>query len=166
MHKGKPVHTQHSHMRTFSYCDFYLWIPGGRTADDIVRWLLKRTGPPATELTEVEQAKKFSEGGDVVVIGFFEDKESEEAKAFITAADNYDDLPFGITSVKEVAEALEAQMNTIVVFKKVWSCGIYKGVCITLHTEVFEVREFRRIYSYKDYSKKLILESLPVSRSL
>lgn len=101
------------------YCNFYLCIPGGRTADDIVRWLLKRTGPPATDLTEVEQAKTFSEGGEVVVIGFFEDKESEEAKAFITAADSYDEVPFGITSVKEVAEALEAQMNTVVVFKKV-----------------------------------------------
>ena len=53
------------------------------------------------------------------MIGFFEDKDSEEAKAFIAAADSYDDLPFGITSVKEVAEALEAQMNTVVVFKKV-----------------------------------------------
>lgn len=80
---------------------------------------MKRTGPPATDLTEVDQAKKFSEASDVVVIGFFEDKESAEAKAFITTADSYDDLPFGITSVKEVAEALEAQMNTVVVFKKV-----------------------------------------------
>ena len=96
-----------------------MWIPGGRTADDIVRWLLKRTGPPATDLTEADQAKKYSEGSDVVVIGFFEDKESEQAKAFIAAADSYDDLPFGITSVKEVAEALEAEMNTVIVFKKV-----------------------------------------------
>lgn len=91
---------------------------GGRTADSIVAWLRKRTGPPATDLTEADQAKKFSEGSDVVVIGLFEDKESEQAKAFIAAADSYDDLPFGITSVKEVAEALEAEMNTVVVFKK------------------------------------------------
>ena len=97
----------------------FFWIPGGRTADSIVGWLLKRTGPPATDLTEADQAKKFSEGSDVVVIGLFEDKESEQAKAFIAAADSYDDLPFGITSVKEVAEALEAEMNTVVVFKKV-----------------------------------------------
>lgn len=110
---------------------FYLWMPGGRTADDIVRWLLKRTGPPAVDLTEVDKAKKFSEDSEVVVIGFFEDKESAEAKAFITAADSYDDLPFGITSVKEVAEALEAQMNTVVIFKKVIllyvlsTCSVY-----------------------------------------
>ena len=37
----------------------------------------------------------------------------------MAAADNYDDLPFGISSSKDVAEALEAQMNTVVVFKKV-----------------------------------------------
>ena len=107
-----------------------LWVPGGRTADDIVRWLMKRTGPPATDLTEVDQAKKFSEEGEVVVIGFFEDKESAEAKAFITAADSYDMLPFGITSVKEVAEALKATMNTIVIFKKVINCVIIFSVYI------------------------------------
>lgn len=53
------------------------------------------------------------------MVGFFEDKESTEAKAFVKAAENYDGVPFGITSVKEVAEALEAKMNTVVVFKKV-----------------------------------------------
>ena len=111
-----PIESPDLHIPCFHYC---VCMPGGRTADDIVRWLLKRTGPPATDLTEGDQAKKFSEGSDVVVIGFFEDKESEQAKAFITAADSYDDLPFGITSVKEVAEALEAEMNTVVVFKKV-----------------------------------------------
>ena len=81
--------------------------------------MLKRTGPSATDLTEADQAKTFADSNEVVVIGFFEDKESTEAKALLAAADSYDDLPFGITSSKDVAEALEAQMNTIVVFKKV-----------------------------------------------
>ena len=96
-----------------------VFFSGGRQADDIVRWLLKRTGPPATDLTEVDQAKSFADSNEVVVIGFFEDKESAEAKALVAAADNYDDLPFGISSSKDVVEALEAQMNTVVVFKKV-----------------------------------------------
>jgi len=96
-----------------------LFYPGGRQADDIVRWLLKRTGPPATHLTDVDQAKSFADSNEVVVIGFFEDGESTEAKALAEAADSYDDLPFGISLSKDVAEALEAQMNTVVVFKKV-----------------------------------------------
>ena len=68
---------------------------GGRTAPEIVSWLKKKTGPPATLLDSTETAKDFVEGKDVVVIGFFGDKESDLAKAFIKAAEGIDDVPFG-----------------------------------------------------------------------
>lgn len=44
---------------------------GGRTADEIVNWLKKKTGPPATTLETVDAAKDMIEKSDVVVIGFF-----------------------------------------------------------------------------------------------
>lgn len=91
---------------------------GGRTAKEIVTWLNKRTGPPAEMLETVEEAKEFTEKEDVVVVGFFEDAESDKAKVYINAADTQDTIYFGIVTSKEVAESLDATMDSIVVFKK------------------------------------------------
>lgn len=91
---------------------------GGRTAKEIIAWVLKKTGPPAEALDTVEAAKEFSEKDDVIVIGFFEDAESDKAKAYINAADTQESIYFGIVTQKEVAESLEASFDSIVVFKK------------------------------------------------
>lgn len=91
---------------------------GGRTAKEIVTWLNKRTGPPADVLETAEDAKAFTEKDDVVVVGFFEDAESDEAKAYTNAADTQDNIYFGIVTSKEVAESLDAIMDSVVVFKK------------------------------------------------
>merc|ERR1712038_1986549 len=53
---------------------------GGRTADTIVSWVEKKTGPPAKDLTGADSAKKFAEDNNVAVIGFFKDQETEAAK--------------------------------------------------------------------------------------
>lgn len=47
------------------------YIAAGRTAADIVTWLKKKTGPPATTLDNVDSAKKQIEKEEVYVIGFF-----------------------------------------------------------------------------------------------
>lgn len=49
---------------------FYLYFQGGRQAEEIVSWLLKKTGPPATQLNNKAEADAFKEKADVVVIGF------------------------------------------------------------------------------------------------
>jgi protein disulfide-isomerase A1 len=46
-------------------------IAGGRTANEIVNWLLKKTGPVAKNLTSVDDAKAFIDASNVVVVGFF-----------------------------------------------------------------------------------------------
>merc|ERR1711910_86249 len=43
---------------------------GGRTADTIVTWVEKKTGPPAVALDSVEAAKTFIEDNDIAVVGF------------------------------------------------------------------------------------------------
>merc|ERR1712228_203776 len=59
---------------------------GGRTADTIVSWLEKKTGPPALALASVEEATAFVAGKDVAVIGVFPDQTTDAAKAFLVAA--------------------------------------------------------------------------------
>jgi len=91
---------------------------GGRTGDEIVNWLNKKTGPPAVDLDDVEKAKKFIEDNEVAVIGYFSDKESETAKEFLKAAESIEDIPFGISSADDVKSHIEADKDGVVLFKK------------------------------------------------
>lgn len=91
---------------------------GGRQADDIVSWLLKKTGPAAKELSSVESAEEFIKDNNVVVIGFFGDVESEKAKAFMAAANAVDEYPFAITSNADVFKKYETECGNIILFKQ------------------------------------------------
>lgn len=91
---------------------------GGRTAADIVNWLKKKTGPPATSLDTVEAAKALQEKDEVVVIGFFKDQESDAAKAFLDVAGTTDDVPFAITSSDDVFAEYKVEKDSVVLFKK------------------------------------------------
>jgi len=91
---------------------------GGRTADDIVNWLLKKTGPAAKELDSVEAAEDFLKENTVAVVGFFGDRESAEAKVFLATANSVDDYPFGITSNEEVYKKYEASCGKVILFKQ------------------------------------------------
>lgn len=92
---------------------------GGRTADEIVAWLKKKSGPPATTLASVEDATKFKEANDVVVIGFFKDLSSDAAKAFNAVAQKVDNTQFGITSEQSVFDEFKVSGDSaVVLFKK------------------------------------------------
>jgi len=90
---------------------------GGRTADTIVSWLEKKTGPPATTLATEDEAKKFIEDNKVAVIGFFKDQDSAEAKNFLEVAGVMDDAKFGITSEAAVFTANKVEKDGVVLFK-------------------------------------------------
>lgn len=80
---------------------------------------MKKTGPPAKELSSVEAAKDFIEASNVAVIGFFKDQTTDAAKAFLEVAAAIDDIPFGITSDDAVLKQYEASCGNIILFKKV-----------------------------------------------
>jgi len=89
---------------------------GGRTADTIVSWLEKKTGPAARSLATVEEAAAFIADNTIAVIGFFEDAETEEAKAFLAAAATLDDYPFAITGEAAVI-AEHKKGSSVTIFK-------------------------------------------------
>lgn len=112
---------------------------GGRTADDIVAWLEKKTGPPAVELTTVEAAEELIKENKVAIIGFFKNRESPEAKAFLAAASAIDDVPFAITGDDALYEKYEAKCGQIVLFKQ-FDEG--KAVFAGDATSVIEIKQF------------------------
>lgn len=91
---------------------------GGRVSEEIIRWLKKKIGPPAENLDTVESAKAFEKNAEVVLIGFFKDQNSEEAKIYLDVALESDDYLFGITSQDDVYKEYNVEKDGIVLFKK------------------------------------------------
>merc|ERR1712023_56151 len=83
---------------------------GGRTADEIVQWVVKKTGPPCKELADDAAVEAFKGEADVVVVGFLETS-SEEFKTLEAVARSNDDVLFG------VAPASGADAGKVVLFK-------------------------------------------------
>lgn len=81
-------------------------------------WLNKKTGPPATDLESAEDVKAFIDARDVAVVGFFENKESDLAKAFIKTAEGTDDLEFAVAAPASSGE-YDVKEDKVVIFKKV-----------------------------------------------
>ena len=101
------------------YFNFYVNSAGGRTSEEIITWLSKKTGPPAKELKTADEVKEFVDKKNVVVVGFYKDKESDAAKAFVEAAQGVDDLEFGIVHDEAIAKENKVESDNVVVFKKV-----------------------------------------------
>merc|ERR1712156_529376 len=90
---------------------------GGRTANTIVSWLEKKTGPPAKTLASVEDAKAYADGKSVAIIGFFKDETTDAAKAFLAAAGMMDDFEFGITGDDAVFKEYGIEGETVLLLK-------------------------------------------------
>jgi len=90
---------------------------GGRTGEEIITWLNKKTGPPAKVLEKAEEVKAFVDPKEVAVVGFFADQTSELAVAFLKTAEALDDIEFAVTSPAASGE-YDVKEDKIVVFKK------------------------------------------------
>jgi len=91
---------------------------GGRTADEIVNWLLKKTGPAAKAIASVDEAKEFAAANNIVVLGLFKDLESEAAKQYLAAAQEIDDFRFGISADADVLKEYEVAGDAAVLLLK------------------------------------------------
>jgi len=90
---------------------------GGRTSDEIVNWIKKKSGPPAITLESEEDLLKAQEANDVVVVGVFDSADDAKAKNFITIAGDDDSLAYAITSSDAVKNKLGAKAGSIAVLK-------------------------------------------------
>jgi len=85
---------------------------GGRTKDDIINWLDKKSGPPAHAINGADRAKSFTEEHDVVVVAY-----QEDATVFVAVADSIDDYQFGLLDADAAAD-LKVEKGQIALFKK------------------------------------------------
>lgn len=83
-------------------------------------------------MEKAEEIKAFVEPKDVAVVGFFTDKESELAKAFISTAEALDDIEFAI-STPEASGEYEVKEDAIVVLKKVLFLSVEAAVPLNSH---------------------------------
>jgi protein disulfide-isomerase A1 len=91
---------------------------GGRDAPSIISWLNKKTGPAAKEFTVVEDAKSFQDSNPVVVLGFFKNLASDNAKVYFDVAGAMDDVQFGVTADKDIFKEYKMDKDGIVLLKK------------------------------------------------
>uniref|UniRef100_A0A4W6ETF4 Protein disulfide-isomerase n=1 Tax=Lates calcarifer TaxID=8187 RepID=A0A4W6ETF4_LATCA len=91
---------------------------GKRSAEGIIQWMKRRTGPGAPVLDSAESAAQFIDAHNICVVGFFDDLESEAAKVFREVALDMTDTEFGLTVTPEVFQKYEVKANSVVLFKK------------------------------------------------
>ena len=79
---------------------------GGRTADEIVAWLKKKSGPAAVTLTTVEDLTKLKADSEVAVVGLFKDLSGASATAFQNVAKLVDSASFAVSSESALFDEL------------------------------------------------------------
>lgn len=100
---------------------------GGRTKDEIISWVLKKSGPAAKLLRSQEELQSFIAAKSVTIVGYFENVNSDAAKLFSQLADTVDDHPFGLVSDYSKFSDVEHKDTFI----------LYKDVCFTFYWILF-----------------------------
>jgi protein disulfide-isomerase A1 len=93
---------------------------GGRTAKDIVNYMVKKSGPAAATVASAEDKEKLMSGdNEISVLGYFADVESVQAKAFLAAAggDDMDAMSFGITTDATLVGGVALKGDAIALYK-------------------------------------------------
>ncbi|KAI8468718.1 MAG: protein disulfide isomerase 1 [Monoraphidium minutum] len=78
---------------------------GPRDAEGIVRWVKKKTGPPATKLADKAGLEEAEKANRVLVLAYFKEAKGDAYDAFVKAAQKSEDVPAFETTDAAVAKA-------------------------------------------------------------
>nr|AAH99308.1 LOC399040 protein [Xenopus laevis] len=91
---------------------------GKRDQDGLVKWMLRRMGPAAVVLDNVESAEKFTSSQEFPVIGFFKYPEDADIKIFYEVAELQEDFTFALAHDEKLFEKFGVTEDTVIFFKK------------------------------------------------
>jgi len=93
---------------------------GERVADGIINYLKKQAAPASTPLTDAAAATAFADSDRLVIVGFFDSKDSEDYTKFLEVANKYrDSFTFGeVVGNADVNKALEVETTPSVMLYK------------------------------------------------
>lgn len=114
---------------------------GGRTEKEIVSWLEKKTGPAFHVLASEADFQKLQETQEVFAVGVFASQDSEEAKAFIAAAEADDKHVYAITTDAAVKSKLAVSGDNVVVLLKTFD-DLRNDFAIAADTTVEDITKF------------------------
>jgi protein disulfide-isomerase A1 len=83
---------------------------GGRTADEIVAWITKKSGPAAIPCATVEECTKLKADHPICAFGFFDATDTAAYIRFTEAADA-SEIIFVATTSAEVATEFKAELQ-------------------------------------------------------
>lgn len=92
---------------------------GGRDVETIVRWVKKKTGPPAITIETEQELETAEKDNEVIVLGYFEKFEGKAFDEFLGAARLAEDVVYAQTSVSSVAKSAGASTDppSVVIIK-------------------------------------------------
>jgi len=93
---------------------------GGRTADDIVTWIKRKTGPPSKHLTTAEEVETFKAQTGTKIIAHLEsnDAEDKETKKWLQAASSGKLEDFSLGHITDSKLHDQTQIPTAVIYKE------------------------------------------------
>jgi len=89
---------------------------GGRTEQEIVAWMRKKTGPASTVFTTVKEITNMADNNEVAAV-FFGTEENLH-KDFLELARQYDDIQFGECATEECLSNWKVTNGNVIVFRK------------------------------------------------
>jgi len=90
---------------------------GGRDEEGIVRWVKKKTGPPATTAETADDIKKLEEDNEVIVVGYFKEFKGDAFEAFLDAARKSEDAAYVQTKKSDAAAAVGIKKEGVALVK-------------------------------------------------
>jgi len=91
---------------------------GGRTTEDIVAWVVKKTGPASLLVESASDFAMKSEGTTVVVLTYLSSLEGAEFDAYIALASANDDVTFMHATTAEVAALHDVKVSSAIMLKE------------------------------------------------
>lgn len=91
---------------------------GGRDEEGLVKWVRKKTGPPAIVVDDVKALQELESQNPIVVVGFFKAFEGASFEDFVGVAAKLEDVVFVQTTSADVASSVGLNdKNTITIIK-------------------------------------------------